>query len=133
MLDRLLITAMIAGVFVSAYLLFRRWHFSKAVQLAANNDPLLADLPAGQASILYFTAEWCSACKFNQRPALRQLEADLPDLKIIWIDVDESPDAAKRWGVMSLPTTVVLNDTHAPTAVNHGAVSAQKLAQQLKG
>lgn len=133
MLERLLITIFIIGLLVLAYLWFKRWGLKRAQTYASMGDPLLNDLPAGQPAILYFTADWCGACKLHQRPALQQLLIDQPDLKVITVDVEVQPQDAKRWGILSLPTTIILNNDHVPVAVNHGAVPAHKLAQQLKG
>lgn len=133
MLERLIITIAIIGLFVLAYLWFKQSRLKRAQQQASTSDPLLSSLTAGQPAILYFTADWCGACKLHQRPALQQLQSEQPDLKVVMIDVDAQLDDAKRWGVLSLPTTIVLDSNHVPIAVNHGAVSAHKLSQQLKG
>ncbi len=132
MLERLLLTVMILGGLILVYCVFTRWQLKRAQIQANSDDPLLSAIPTGQSGILYFTAEWCGACKLQQRPALQQLLINQPGLQVITIDVDANPHDAQRWGVMSLPTTIILNTGHTPIAVNHGAVSAQKLAQQLK-
>ena len=61
-------------------------------------------------SILYFTGESCTICHTAQRPALRALAAGIdPGIEIREIDIAVEPELARRYRVMSLPTTIVLD------------------------
>ena len=55
--------------------------------------------------LIDFWATWCGPCRM-QAPILEQLEAefDEDDLKIVKIDVDENPETARSFGIMSIPT-----------------------------
>lgn len=55
-------------------------------------------------SILYFNAEWCSPCK-ALKPILEGLVKE-----VVSIDIEEHPDIANYYAVMSLPTVIVLKD-----------------------
>ena len=55
-------------------------------------------------SILYFNAAWCSPCK-ALKPILETL-----DKEIISIDIEERPDIANQYSVMSLPTVIFLEN-----------------------
>jgi len=57
-------------------------------------------------SIISFTAKWCPNCP-RMKPVLEKLGEDY-DVTIV--DVDDNPDAAKTWGVMSLPTTLIIDE-----------------------
>lgn len=58
-----------------------------------------------------FWATWCGPC-LMQAPILDQLaeELDEDELKIVKIDVDENPETAKKFGIMSIPTLLFKKD-----------------------
>lgn len=87
----------------------------------------------GTPAILYFTTPDCAPCKTIQRPALNTLLSRLGDsrLQIIEVNAYDQPDLAKTWGVMSVPTTFILDSQGTPRHVNHGATPASKLYEQL--
>ena len=87
----------------------------------------------GRPAILYFTTPDCAPCKTIQRPALTTLLTRLGDsrLQIIEVNAYDQPDLAKTWGVMSVPTTFILDSQGTPRHVNHGATPAGKLLEQL--
>jgi thioredoxin 1 len=83
-------------------------------------------------SILYFTGETCTICHTAQRPALRALADDIdPGIEIREIDIAVEPDLARRYRVMSLPTTIVLGRAGEVTEINVGFASGEVLRRQL--
>lgn len=57
-----------------------------------------------------FWAPWCGPCK-SVLPTLDELSLELDTrLKIVKINVDEDSEAAQAYGVMSVPTMVLLRD-----------------------
>ena len=57
-----------------------------------------------------FWAEWCGPCKMIA-PILEELATEQGDrLQIAKLNVDDNPDAAMRYGVMSIPTLLVFQD-----------------------
>jgi thioredoxin 1 len=57
-----------------------------------------------------FWAPWCGPCKMIA-PVLEELDTDMGDkVKIVKVDVDENQETAGNFGVMSIPTLVVLKD-----------------------
>ena len=58
-----------------------------------------------------FWATWCGPC-LMQAPILEQLseEMDEDELKIVKIDVDENPETAQKFGIMSIPTLLFKKD-----------------------
>ena len=87
--------------------------------------------PRQWPSILYFTGENCTICHTAQRPALNALEERLNAVPILEIDVAEQPEIARRFRVLSLPTTIVLGADGAISDINVGFASTDKLARQL--
>ncbi len=85
------------------------------------------------ATIVYFTTPDCAPCKTIQRPALRRLEEMLQNqLRVIEVNTIEHPDMAKEWGVMSVPTTFILDRDGKPQQVNYGVTPAEKLLEQVR-
>lgn len=58
-----------------------------------------------------FWATWCGPCRM-QAPILEQLSDELSEdeLKILKMDVDENPDTARQFGIMSIPTLLFKKD-----------------------
>ncbi|GIO39410.1 MULTISPECIES: thioredoxin [Paenibacillus] len=57
-----------------------------------------------------FWAPWCGPCKMIA-PILEDLSGDLGDsVKIAKLNVDENPESASRFGVMSIPTLILFKD-----------------------
>ena len=83
-------------------------------------------------SILYFTGESCTICHTAQRPALRALAAGIdPGISIREIDIAVEPELARRYRVMSLPTTIVLDASGQVTDINVGFANGEVLRRQL--
>ena len=59
--------------------------------------------------LLDFWAPWCSPCHV-MAPVLEEIKKELKDVKIDEINVDEKPEEASKFGVMSIPTYVILKD-----------------------
>ncbi len=60
-----------------------------------------------------FFATWCNPCKMLA-PVLDQISESLPEnRKIVKIDIDENMDAARKFGVMSIPTLILFKNGQA--------------------
>ncbi len=55
--------------------------------------------------LIDFWATWCGPC-LMQAPILEQLSEEISEdeLKIVKLDVDENPETAQKFGIMSIPT-----------------------------
>ena len=83
-------------------------------------------------SILYFTGVHCSVCHVAQRPALASLSERVGRaVSIREVDVADDPALARRYRVLTLPTTVVLRPDHTIAAINAGFAPADTLRRQL--
>lgn len=50
-----------------------------------------------------FFATWCGPCRMIA-PVLEELSEERSDVVIVKVDVDQLPELARRYGVMSIPT-----------------------------
>ncbi len=130
MIERVLLTLIIVGAALASYRLLNWWTLHRIRQRGLE-DPLLHEFEPGRPAILYFTADHCAACRLQQKPMLTRLRQDI-DIQIIQIDTQQHPQDAERWGVMSLPTTFVLDEYGKPQSVNYGVASIQTLRKQLE-
>lgn len=93
----------------------------------------LSGLKPGIPAILYFTTPDCQPCKTTQRPALAQLKQQLGDgLQVLQVDASIRKDLAEHWGVLSVPTTFVVDSQGQPRRVNHGVALADQLRAQIE-
>ncbi|MFD1863912.1 thioredoxin [Planococcus sp. FY231025] len=57
-----------------------------------------------------FWAAWCGPCKMIA-PVLEELDADMNGkVKIVKVDVDENQGTASQYGIMSIPTLLLMKD-----------------------
>lgn len=70
--------------------------------LHGNQDNFNELISSGEVLVDFF-ATWCGPCKMLS-PVLEEMSSDRTDIKIVKIDVDENPDLARQYGVMSVPT-----------------------------
>jgi thiol-disulfide isomerase/thioredoxin len=95
--------------------------------------PDLDGFKVGKAAILFFSSPDCEPCKTRQLPAIRQVQSLFPDyLQVFEFDVTERHDLADAWGVLTLPTTFIIDRRGRPRGVNLGVADAYKLAAQLE-
>jgi thioredoxin 1 len=57
-----------------------------------------------------FWAPWCGPCKMIA-PVLEELDGEMGEkVKIVKLDIDENPETASQYGVMSIPTLLVIKN-----------------------
>ena len=59
--------------------------------------------------LLDFWATWCGPCRMVS-PVVDEIAAERTDVKVGKVNVDEQPELANQFGIMSIPTLTVLRD-----------------------
>lgn len=129
MIERLLLAAVVILLAWVAYRMYAKILLTHRARRGLGLEAYTAGSPA----ILYFTTPECGPCKTVQRPALAEIRTQFPDrLQIIEVDASADSELANTWGVLSVPTTFIIDARGQPRGVNHGVARAQKLMKQLE-
>lgn len=87
-------------------------------QVGSSSVPVVVD----------FWAEWCGPCKMIA-PVLEEIAGEQAGrLAVAKLNVDDNPDTARRFGVMSIPTMIVFKDGEEAARIVGAKGKAQLLA-----
>lgn len=77
-----------------------------------------------------FWAEWCGPCKMIA-PTLEDLSKEMQDVKIVKVNIEDSPETPQKYGVRGIPTLMIFKDGEV-VATKVGALSKQVLQEWIK-
>ena len=88
-----------------------------------NQEVLSSDKPV----LMDFWAPWCGPCRMVV-PLVEEIAKERSDIKVVKINVDEEQELAMQFGVMSIPTLVVMKNGKVVNQVIGARPKAQILA-----
>lgn len=89
-------------------------------EITKSDKPVLVD----------FWAVWCGPCQM-MAPILHELEAEMPDVQIGKVNVDEQMDLARQFRVVSIPTLIIFKNGQEVQRMV-GVTSKEELMDALK-
>ena len=89
-------------------------------EITKSDKPVLVD----------FWAVWCGPCQM-MAPILHELEAEMPDVQIGKVNVDEQMDLARQFRVVSIPTLIIFKNGQEVQRMV-GVTSKEELKDALK-
>ena len=68
-------------------------------------EVLLAEEPV----LIDFYADWCMPCKMLA-PVIEEIASEATEVKVFKVNIDEEPELAQEFDIMSIPTLMVMKD-----------------------
>ena len=78
----------------------------KEVKTSAEFDAAIA---SGKV-LVDFWATWCGPCQMMGQRIAAELEPAFPDISVVKVNVDEAPELAAKFGIMSIPALFCFRD-----------------------
>jgi thioredoxin 1 len=129
--ERLIVVCAAAAVAALAFFAWRCYQALCLQKLAQTDAPsdLVRLVGRSMPALLYFTTDDCAQCRFRQSPILQQF-ARGGGPPVVTVDAIAEAGVARHFGVMTVPTTVLLDAALRPVAINHGLATLERLQQQ---
>ena len=87
-------------------------------------------LESPQPVLVDFWAPWCGPCRIIA-PHLEELDGERDDLTVVKLNVDENPQVAAKYGIMSIPTLLLFKNGEVAKQIV-GALPKSRLQQELE-
>ena len=88
------------------------------------------EVTASEKTVLIdFWASWCGPCRMLS-PVVDEIAEEHADVKVCKINVDDEPELAGRFGVMSIPTLVVISGGQVKNK-SVGVIPKEKILEML--
>lgn len=127
--------AVLAAATLAGWLLTRRSGRIREIDTKPDRDTD-ADIAAlglsrSGPTVVHFSAPWCGPCD-RVRRVVEQVCDDLGDVAHVEVDLDAKPETARRYSVLSLPTTLIFDVDGRQRYRTSGVPSSADLRSALK-
>ncbi|MBQ3564995.1 MAG: thioredoxin [Alphaproteobacteria bacterium] len=93
-----------------------------------NNQNFENDVLSQEFVVVDFFADWCGPCRMIS-PFLEEIQQE-QRVEIVKVNIDESPDIASKYDIMSIPTLMIFKNGEK-VSVNVGAASKARLSDWI--
>ncbi len=122
MVERIVIVLLLALIGAAVYWAVKHQHIRR----------LTVELAEDRPTLLYFRSDSCSPC-MTQSHYLEELERKFIDkFAMQKIDTELEPEKAAKYGVFTLPTTLVIDRAGEVKYINYGLTNTFRLSRQLE-
>jgi thiol-disulfide isomerase/thioredoxin len=131
MIERFLILLGVTLTIVAVWGALRAWRSVKLRRLSSQS-PFSSIVPPGKPAVVAFSAPYCRDCHTLQEPALARLEQNLSQrVSVKSLSALDYPDLVEQLGILTVPSTVVIDARGTVRHLNLGYASDAKLREQL--
>lgn len=127
--------AVLAAATLAGWLLTRRSGTLREIDSTpdqdAGADVAALGLSRSGPTVVHFSAPWCGPCH-RVRRVVEQVCDDLSEVAHVEIDLDANPETARRYSVLSLPTTLIFDVDGRQRYRTSGVPNAADLRSALK-
>ena len=113
------------------------WHRRLRGLRTTGRAPLWSALgtePDGRPAVVVFSTPGCTACRTAQYPAIEAVESQLGGtLRVMHVDIAGRPEVGRSVGVLTAPSTIVLDKEGRIESFNQGFAPVEQLLAQLNG
>lgn len=125
---RLIIVAIILATIICLKFISIRNKSKLADKQKVNRD-LLPMWQPGKESIMFFTNDTCVECEKLQKPAINRLKTK--NTQIFTINASEDMTLVNYYRILTVPTTIILDNQGVPQFINQGYTNEKILSEQL--
>jgi thioredoxin 1 len=101
-----------------------------AITEVTDNNFQAEVLEADRPVLVDFWAPWCGPCRIVA-PHLEELAGERDDIQIVKLNVDDNPQTAARYNVMSIPTLLLFKQGQVAHQII-GALPKSRLVQEIE-
>lgn len=127
--------AVLAAATLAGWLLTRRSGRIREIDPTpdqdTDDDVAALGLSRSGPTVVHFSAPWCGPCD-RVRRVVEQVCDDLDDVAHVEVDLDANPETARRYSVLSLPTTLIFDVDGRQRYRTSGVPNAADLRSALK-
>lgn len=82
-------------------------------------------------TVIKFSMEFCQPC-FQLKPIFDAAVAEMDNIKVVEVNVDDNPDIASNYGIRAVPTIVITNEKDEVLAMKSGVMTKEQIIDFIK-